>query len=515
MNLGQVFQRAVSRAPGAVAFVEGARRQTFAQWYDDVRRVARGLQALGVRPGDHVGAVMKNRWEMATLAWASYMAGAVFTPISWRGTADEIGYCLKDSGAVVCVYDGAAGIAAATACDQIQLAADKRIAAADAGDGFDALLSQGSVEGPTDVADGATALMLYTSGTTGRPKGVPRSHRAEWSATLSHIALNDYPRDLSQLCVMPLFHTMGLRTLEACAFLGGKMICLPNYSAGAVLDSIEQEKIGGIFLVPTMYHDILNHPDIADRDLSSVIRAGFAGMTMAPSLIQKCCATFQRAKFINFYGSSEIYTLSVSDHQAAKPGNAGRPGLYQELRIVQGDPDRRIMPHEVVAPGETGEIILNMDAPDAFQAYWNRPESNRKAIREGWYYTGDLGRLDEDGDLWVLGRVDDMIISGGENIHPEEVEDVLLRSGLCRDVVVIGLPDERMGQRVIAFVEAKEGASPAALDAACQAGALAKFKRPRAYVFIEAIPRTASGKLLRRKLRDGEYEVLDRFGSTA
>ena len=514
MNLGQAFQRAVSRAPGAVAIVDGARRQTFAQWYEDIRRVTRGLQALGVRPGDHVGAVMKNRWEMATLAWASYMAGAVFTPISWRGTADEIGYCLQDSGAVICVHDGAAGNAATTACDLAKLAPDRRIAAADAGDGFTALLTKGSVEGPSDVADSATALMLYTSGTTGRPKGVPRSHRAEWSATMSHIVLNEYPRDLSQLCVMPLFHTMGVRTLEASAFLGGKMICLPSYSAGAVLDSIEQEKIGGIFLVPTMYHDILNRPDIANRDLSSVIRAGFAGMTMAPSLIEKCCEVFHRGKFINFYGSSEIYTLSSSDRQSAKPGNAGRPGLYQELRIVEGDPDRRVLPHEVVAPGETGEIILNMDAPDAFQGYWNRPDSNQKSIREGWYYTGDLGRLDEDGDLWVLGRVDDMIISGGENIHPEEVEDALLRSGLCRGVVVIGLPDERMGQKVVAFVEPREGASPAALDAACQAGALAKFKRPRAYAFIDAIPRTASGKLLRRKLRSGEYELLDGYEST-
>ena len=514
MNLGQAFQRAVTRAPNAVAVVDGEHRQTFAEWYDSVCRVTGGLRALGIGPGDHVGAVMKNRWEMATLAWATYMVGAVFTPVSWRGTADEIGYCLSDSGSVLCVYDGSAGDAVGEACDQAGLAADRRIAAADAGHGFDALLAADPVAGPSDVADRDTALMLYTSGTTGRPKGVPRAHRAEWSATMSHIVLNEYPRDLSQLCVMPLFHTMGVRTLEASAFLGGKMILLPDYSAEAVLDSIEQEKIGGIFLVPTMYHDILNRPDIGERDFSTVTRAGFAGMTMAPSLIEKCCETFTQGKFINFYGSSEIYTLAVSDHQAAKPGNAGKPGLYQELRVVVGDPDRRVMPNEVAPAGDLGEIILNMTAPDAFAGYWNRPESNEKSIRDGWYYTGDLGRIDEDGDLWVLGRVDDMIISGGENINPEEVEDALLRSGLCQGVVVIGLPDERMGQKVVAFVEPKEGVSPAALDDACQAGALANFKRPRGYAFIDAIPRTASGKLLRRKLRDGEYDLLDGYEST-
>lgn len=513
MNLGQAFQRAVTRAPDAIAIVDGDRRQTFAEWYDSVCRVAGGLRGAGVAPGDHVAAVMKNRWEMATLAWASYMAGAVFTPVSWRGTADEIAYCLKDSGAVLCVYDGGAGDAAAKACSDAGLAADKVYTAADAGDGFDTLLQADPVDGPTDLAETATALMLYTSGTTGRPKGVPRSHRAEWSATMSQLAMNEYPRGLSQLCVMPLFHTMGVRTLEASALVGGKMFCLPDYSAEAVLGVIEKEKVGGIFLVPTMYHDILNRPDIGKRDLSSVIRAGFAGMTMAPSLIEKCCDTFGDG-FINFYGSSEIYTLTVSTNQREKPGCAGRAGLYQEMRVVEGDPDRRVGPDETVPGGDLGEIIVRLDAPDAFAGYWNRPDANEKALRDGWYFTGDLGRIDEDGDLWVLGRVDDMIISGGENIHPEDVEDALLRTGLCEAAVVVGLPDDRMGQKVVAFVEPREGASADALDSACQDGSLANFKRPRAYAFVEAIPRTASGKILRRKLRDGDYTLKEGFEST-
>ncbi|MCB2039094.1 MAG: acyl--CoA ligase, partial [Ottowia sp.] len=194
--------------------------------------------------------------------------GAIFTPISWRGTADEIAYCLTDSEAVVCVYDGGAGTAATDACAAAGLSRDRCIAAADAGDGFDMLTQADPVTGPSDIPETDTALMLYTSGTTGRPKGVPRSHQAEWAATASQIMVCQYPRDLSQLCVMPLFHTMGMRTLEASAFVGGKMVCLPDYSATAVLDAIEQEKIGAIFLVPTMFHDILNRPDIAERDMS-------------------------------------------------------------------------------------------------------------------------------------------------------------------------------------------------------------------------------------------------------
>jgi len=513
MNLGEAFQRAVSRAPEAIAIVEGDRRQTFTEWHESIMRVAGGLSALGISASDHVGAVMKNRWEMATLAWASYMIGAVFTPISWRGTADEIAYCLSNADAAVCVHDGSAGDAVVEACLLAELPADRLIAAADAGNGFATLLSSAPLAVPSGIADSETALMLFTSGTTGRPKGVPRSHRAEWSATMSHIALNEYPLNLSQICVMPLFHTMGIRTLEASALLGGTMVCLPDYSAQAVLDAVEKEKIGGIFLVPTMYHDILNQPDIDSRDVSSVIRSGFAGMTMAPSLIERCCDTFGD-NFLNFYGSSEIYTLSVSNRQREKPGCAGRPGLYQEMRIVTGDPDRRVLPDETVPAGDPGEIILQMNAPDAFTGYWQRPEANEKSIRQGWYYTGDLGRFDDDGDVWVLGRVDDMVISGGENINPEDVEDTLLRSGLCAGAVVVGLPDARLGQRVVAFVEPKDGASAKALDDHCRNSALANFKRPRGYGFVKAIPRTASGKILRRKLRDGEYELHEDFEST-
>jgi len=513
MNLGEAFQRAVTRAPEAEAVVDGDRRQTYANWYDTIRCVAGGLEARGVGPGDHVAAVMKNRWEMATLSWATYMTGAIFTPISWRGTTDEIAYCLEDSEAVLCVYDGGAGDAVVQACQGSGLTGDKAVTAADAGDGFAGLVSADPVDGPSGVPDTDTALMLYTSGTTGRPKGVPRSHKAEWAATASHIMLNEYPRMLSQLCVMPLFHTMGVRTLEASALLNGKMVCLPDYSAPAVLDAIEQERMGGIFLVPTMYHDILNQPDIADRDVSSVIRSGFAGMTMAPSLIEKCCDTFGDT-FLNFYGSSEIYTFAVSNRQRAKPSAAGKPGLYQEMRIVTGDPDRRVMPDETVAQGEVGEIIVTLNSPDAFKGYWKRPDADEKAIRQGWYYTGDLGRFDEDGDVWVLGRVDDMIISGGENINPEEVEDALLRTGLCLGAVVVGLPDDRMGQSVTAFIEPRDGASAQSLDGMLKESALANFKRPRAYAFVEAIPRTASGKILRRKLRVGDYRLLDQYEST-
>ena len=224
---------------------------------------------------------------------------------------------------------------------------------------------------------------------------------------------------------------------------------------------------------------------------------------------------FRPDAFTNYYGSSEIYTFTVCRHVVDKPGCAGRAGLNQEIRIARADPDGLAGPDELMAPGETGEIIATMASPEAFSGYWKRPDADAKAIRDGWYFTGDLGMFDEDGELYIVGRVDDMIISGGENIHAEEVEDVLDKSPMVRQAAVIGLPDERLGHKVVAFVEPASGEATAeALDALCLDSALANFKRPRAYVFIEQIPRSASGKLLRRLLRSGQYTVLADFQST-
>ena len=198
-----------------------------------------------------------------------------------------------------------------------------------------------------------------------------------------------------------------------------------------------------------------------------------------------------------------------------KPGCAGRAGIGQCLRVVHADPDAKSGPDQVLRQGEIGEVIAPMEGLDAFQGYWKRPDADAKSIRDGWYFTGDLGYFDPEGELFLVGRVDDMIISGGENIHPEEVEDVLDAMPLVRQAAVIGLPDDRLGQMVVAFIEpAAAEASAQTLDAACLAGNLARFKRPRAYVFIERIPRSAAGKLLRRVLRDGEYTILPDFKST-
>jgi 2-furoate---CoA ligase len=509
MDLGTAFACAVSREPGAEALVDGGVRRRYGEWYGEIRGVAGGLREMGLRAGDHFVVVMRNRHEMATLYWASHMLGLIFTPVSWRASAEEIAYCIEDAEGKAIAYDGAS--AAPEAAARLGFRGDKLIRTADGrGDGvaFDTLRDAPAVASPIGCDDAATCLMLYTSGTTGRPKGVPRSHRAELAAGVTQIAHHRYRSGESTLGVMPMFHTMGVRSLLSSALLNGKLVCLGEYSAGEVLRLTAAEQLSSLFLVPTMFHDILREPSFATTDLRALSRVSYAGMTMAPALVERCQEMLRPEVFINHYGSSEIYTFTICDHPGDKPGCAGRAGLNQVIRVVSPDPAADI---EVDLPlGETGEVVASMASPEAFRGYWKRPDADAKALHGRWYRTGDLGQFDQDGELYVVGRVDDMIICGGENIYPEEVEDALVRCSLVAGVAVVGLPDERLGARVVAFIEpARPDVRPEQLYEACLKSGLARFKRPRDYVFVKAIPRSASGKLLRRKLKIGEYERLD------
>ena len=516
--LGTVFARAVARDPHALAVVDGEVRMTYAEWDDEIGRVAGGLAGLGIGTGDAVVVVLSNRVEMATLFWACQRIGAVFVPFNWRGSGDDFAFAIENAEAKAFVHEPRSEGSALQALRMTGFPAARRIRVGGAqGEGvtYEEIAAGPESADPRAVDPASTCLMLYTSGTTGRPKGVPRSHDAERNASFNCVAQLRYGYGEVQLGVMPLFHTMGIRALGMAAALNGTFVCMPGFDAGAALRLIEEERIDALFLVPTMFHDMVHHPGIAAADLSSVRHIGFAGMSMTSALTGACAEVFEPEIFVNFYGSSEIYSFAACGHVVDKPGCVGRAATGQELRVVFADPDFESGPDRILPRGEIGEVIAPMECLDAFAGYWKRPDSDAKSIRGGWYFTGDLGYFDGDGELFLVGRVDDMIISGGENVHPEEVEDVLDALPQIRQAAVIGMPDERMGQKVVAFVEpASPEVSAETLDAACLASGLARFKRPRAYVFIDAIPRSASGKLLRRLLRDGAYEALPDFDST-
>jgi 2-furoate---CoA ligase len=224
---------------------------------------------------------------------------------------------------------------------------------------------------------------------------------------------------------------------------------------------------------------------------------------MTDGLLKELTAAFKPDLFVNHYGSSEIYTFTIDQKAPAKPGSAGRAGINQMVRVVTLG---AVSPEQAAAPGEEGEIIALLAGDESFEGYWRRPEADAKALRQGWYFTGDTGFFDADGDLFVTGRVDDMIITGGENVSPVEIESCLSLHPAVSEVAVVGLPDERWGKLVAAFVKRRATVSEEELDVFCRTSGLANFKRPRRYVFVEAIPKSPVGKLLRRMLVAGDYE---------
>jgi 2-furoate---CoA ligase len=502
LDLGRTFLQCVERSPDAVGLVDGALRWTYADWSRRVGAVQRGIAALGLSTGDHLVAVMQNRWEMATLHWACQFAGVVMTPLNWRAKPDEIDYVLGDADANAIVYD--ASSAAAVAASSLARGA-RRIGVGAVDDSTQAFEDWLTVLAePTPQADAeALSLMLYTSGTTGKPKGVPRRHRTERMSALAHVAQNRYGHGERTLGVMPLYHTMGVRSLLALALVDGRIVCIPRFDPQVALAAIAAERVTHLYLVPTLYHDLVSHPDFATTDVSSVTKLGFAGAPMHDALLKRLDAAFKPELFVNHFGSSEIYTFSINQDAVKKPGCAGRAGINTRLRVVKLDTSD---PSQTVAPLVEGQIIADLLSDEAFEGYHRRPDANAKSLRDGWYFTGDTGYVDAEGDLFVTGRVDDMIISGGENISPVDIESVLSLHPMVDEVAVAGLKDERWGQRVVAFIKRRGPVEGPELDAHCKTSELVNFKRPREYVFVREIPKSPVGKILRRFLVSGEYQ---------
>jgi len=318
LDLGTSFIASVERDPGAMAIAEGDRTITYSDWYGRISALVDALGQIGLRKGDTLVTAMQNRWENASLHWACQIAGIVITPVNWRVTADELDHALHDSAARVLVHDDAAseavaGSALAPNLNVLPLGGDHGLAAMLAGRATDAVPQAGADD---------LSVMLYTSGTTSKPKGVPRRHRAERAAAIAHVAQNMYGHGERTLGVMPLYHTMGIRSLLSASVIGGSFVCLPRFDVPQALDAIEQHAVNNLYLVPTLYHDIVHHADFTPDRVASVRKLGFAGASMTDGLLQKLAEAFQPELFVNHYGSSEIYTFSICQDAAAKPGSA-------------------------------------------------------------------------------------------------------------------------------------------------------------------------------------------------
>ncbi|MCW2903426.1 MAG: AMP-dependent synthetase and ligase [Streptosporangiaceae bacterium] len=503
MDLGTVLRWTAERYPRRCA-VGGAKPMSYAAWDAHTNRLARALAALGVGHGDRVALLLAGGEPLASLHLAAQKLGAISVPLSFRLAPAELAYCLGDAAPALVITD-----ASMTATTTTALAALPPLQHREADEV--AALAAGQPDGPPGarVSERDISVMLYTSGTTGRPKGVPRTHSAEHHAAVAHLLQSGQCLFDATLGVMPLFHTMGLRTLLATIVGAGTWVPQVRFDADETLELIIAEQIQSLYLVPTIYWSLVRTGRLTDT--GSVRRLAYAGSSMTPALAEQLAEVLRPERFVNHFGSTEIYTFTIGPDVVAKPGSAGRAGVFTQVRLV--DPDPTAPPDALVAPGEQGQIAISMASPEAFEGYWQRPDANAKSIRDGWYFPGDLAIADEDGDLWVAGRVDDMINSGGENLYPDEIEDALIRSDAVSDVVVVGLPHDRWGQAATAFFIPSAGLTPqealTALSAFVAGGSgLPSLKRPKRLIAVDTIQKSAVGKILRRELVSGNYRAL-------
>ncbi|MCC3357942.1 class I adenylate-forming enzyme family protein [Bacillus sp. REN16] len=496
MDLNQIFNFAVERFPNKIAVVDGERKYTYRQLGKEVNSVASSFHKIGIKKKDRIALLLKNRLESIVIFWAIQKLGAIFAPINSRQSQEVVHYCLNDLEAKLIIYEQSTEIL----INKTKFKERPLLLNIDGkGDiNYSELTRLSSNDfNPNEINSDDLAVILYTSGTTGRPKGVPRSHQNEYSSSYAHIFQCHYQLHDTTLGVMPLYHTMGLRSLISMVMLNGTYIIQREFDAYDAVTLIETEKITCLYLFPNMYYDIAMLTDITSSYFNEIRTIAYAGAPMSKRVVQLCQDIFQPSYFVNHYGSTEVYTFTYCDNIDKKPGCAGKPGIHQNIRIIEPDIKRTKTPEDIVEEGKVGEIIVNLQSPEAFKGYWNKPDLTKRSVVQSWYYTGDLGYIDSDGDMYVVGRIDEMILCAGDNIYPLEVENVLMEHPKVDKAVVVGECDERWGQIVVAIiVPSDDTLSVGELDLFCKNHPiLSNYKRPRRYIFESTLPK----KYLRTK----------------
>jgi long-chain acyl-CoA synthetase len=514
-TIGKIFDFTVKRFPNkeAVYDVRKNVRYTYKEWNDQVNRLANALLQEGVQKGDRVSTFLFNTEELATTFFACAKIGAVFNPINFRLTSEELAFIIADAAPKVVLFEKTLESVVEAIENRFQKTSFWFIdegAPSFATNYHEKLASSSAENVDVEVDENDIYAIMYTSGTTGRPKGVLHRHRNMVEHSMIVIGATKLEAADVGLVTAPMFHCAELH----CAILprvhvGGRNVILHQFNPKKVLELIEKEKITKFFAAPTMWNMLLQE-DLSQYDISSLKLGLYGAAPMAPSLVRACHERL-KISLVQAYGMTEMgpaITFLAEKDQLRKAGSAGQACLNHEIRVVRTREDGPSEPDDFVPAGETGEIIVQ--GPCMMSGYFNREEATEKAMYKGWYHSGDIGYLDDEGYLWVNDRVDDMIISGGENIYPREVEDLLHAHPGILDVAVVGQPDDRWGETVTAFVVRKDSqVTEQELDDYCKnSDQLANYKRPRKYVFIEALPRNASGKIQKFVLRKQLEELL-------
>jgi long-chain acyl-CoA synthetase len=512
LNLAVLLDDTARRHPEAPAFVLGDHRLDYAGLDRGARQVAGALRRLGVRPGEKVALTCPNLPWFPIVYYGILKAGAVVVPLNVLFKRREVAYHLSDSEARVYVcfegtaalpmgVEGKAGFDEAPGCEHF-VVIPSRGAAGPLG-GVPVLQELTAAEPPdlptAETHPDDTAVILYTSGTTGVPKGAELTHSNMVMNAMVSAELFDLQCGSRWLTALPLFHSFGQTVqMNAGVLRGSTSFLLPRFEPGAALTALGHHEITHFAGVPTMYWALLAHADAHGIDparVATCLRCAVSGgASLAVQVLTKFEARFG-VPILEGYGLSETSPVASFNHRdrARKPGSVGEPVWGVEMRVVDAD-DRD------VARGESGEVLIR--GHNIMKGYYRRPDATADAMRGGWFHSGDVARQDEDGYFYIVDRTKDMIIRGGCNVYPREVEEVLMELPAVSLVAVVGVPDEQYGEEVKAYVVAKPGAALSEADVMgwCRER-IAAYKVPRVVEFRERLPMTATGKILKKELR--------------
>lgn len=511
MHLTQSLHRNVQQDPQGVATVFGDRVTTWAESADRVARLAAGLVSLGVRPGDRVGVLSLNSDRYHELLYATWWAGGVVNPINVRWSPAEIAYSLEDSATRVLFVDDAF----AAAVPAVRAAAPGVATVVHAGDGpapdgmlrYDDLLEHDPVE---DVRRGGDELagIFYTGGTTGFPKGVMLSHANLLVSALGSCATGNFIVPGGRLLhAAPMFHLADLAAWMGRNLIGGSHVIVPMFTPDGVIAAIEEHRPTDALLVPTMLQLLVDAPAVKEADLSSMAKVLYGASPISEGLLERIGRVLPHVQLTQAYGMTELSPVATllgpEEHKdPVLRRSAGRAAPHALVRIVDSD-------GKEVPRGEVGEIVVA--GGHVMQGYWGKPAETAAALVDGWMHTGDGGRMDDNGYVFVVDRLKDMIVTGGENVYSAEVESAITTHPSVAACAVIGVPDDEWGERVHAVVVLQPGASLDidTLREHCKER-IAGYKSPRSLEVIDALPVSGAGKVLKRELRERHWHGADR-----
>jgi O-succinylbenzoate-CoA ligase len=508
-NIGLFLKKRAEICPGREAIVEfeRGRRFTFAELNERTNRVANVLLDAGIGPGDRVATLLKNGVEFVETYFAAAKIGAVFVPLNWRLVAAELAYILGDCGAKALVYDSDFDDTVNTLQDggQGELAVELWLRRENGEAGspgwavdYEALIAAaGGEEPPVGAWDDDNLFIMYTSGTTGRPKGVVHSHDGMLWSQLTSMSTSDMRDGDRWLLAMPMFHVGTLSPASLLVHRGGTGVIMRELDISAMFHCIEQEKVTIFMAVPALLQFMLAVPEMEQCDISSVRWIATGAAPVPVSLLHEYEA--RNIRICQAYGLTESCgpgTLLLPEDAESRVGSAGRPQMHTEIKIVDGEGNTIPMGSD-----QAGELLIT--GRHMMKEYWNNPEATAATLKEGWLYTGDICTWDADGFITICDRKKDMIISGGENIYPAELENVLAGCPDVQEAAVIGVPSKKWGETPLAIVVPAPGAAPTSetLKAYCKEH-LAGYKVPQLYELVESLPRNPSGKLLKPELRE-------------